>query len=74
MDSSTTVCWTSPFVIEGVPGPFCHFNSIFDGKILLAISGDPALAKEGLEYWGGGARFRIIGGGWSRGAKFPAGT
>ena len=42
MDTSTVICWTSPFVIEGVSGIFCHFNSIFFyEKILLANSVDP---------------------------------
>ena len=26
------ICWTSPFVILGVLGLFCHFYSIFDEK------------------------------------------
>ena len=29
MDSSTVLCWTSPFVILGVSGQFYHFYSIF---------------------------------------------
>ena len=32
VDSSTVICWTSPFVILGVSGLFCHFYSIFDRK------------------------------------------
>ena len=32
VDSSTVICWTSPFVILGVLGVFCRFYSIFDGK------------------------------------------
>ena len=32
VDSSTVICWTSPFVILGVSGLFCRFYSIFDGK------------------------------------------
>ena len=28
VDSSTVICWTSPFVILGVSGLFCHFYSI----------------------------------------------
>ena len=32
VDSSTDICWTSPFVILGVPGLFCRFYSIFYGK------------------------------------------
>ena len=32
VDSSTVICWTSPFVILGVSGVFCHFYSSFDGK------------------------------------------
>ena len=39
--SSTIICWTSPFVILGVSGLFCHFYSIFDKKILLANNVDP---------------------------------
>ena len=31
VDSSIFIRWTSPFVILGVPGLFCRFNSIFDG-------------------------------------------
>ena len=30
VDSSTTICWMSPFVILGVFGLFCHFYSVFD--------------------------------------------
>ena len=32
VDSSTVICWTSPFVIIGVPALFCRFDSNFDGK------------------------------------------
>ena len=32
VDSSTVICWTSPFVILGVSGLFFCFYSIFDGK------------------------------------------
>ena len=32
VDSSTVICWMSPFVILGVSDLFCHFYSIFDGK------------------------------------------
>ena len=32
VDYSTVICWTSPFVILGVLGLFCHFYYIFDGK------------------------------------------
>ena len=32
VDSSTDICWTSPFVILGVWDLFWCFNSIFDGK------------------------------------------
>ena len=32
VDSSTVMCWISPFVILGVSGLFCHFYSYFDGK------------------------------------------
>ena len=32
VDSSTVICWTSPFVILGVSGLFCHIYSIFNGK------------------------------------------
>ena len=28
-DSSTVICWTSPFVSLGMPGLFCSFYSIF---------------------------------------------
>ena len=31
VDSSTVICWTSPFVILGLSGLFCRFYSIFDG-------------------------------------------
>ena len=41
VDYSTIVCWTSPFVILGVLGLFCHFYTIFYGKILLANNVDP---------------------------------
>ena len=30
--SLTAICWTSPFVIIGVSGLFCHFYSIFEVK------------------------------------------
>ena len=30
LDSSTVICWTSPFVILGVSGLFCRFYSIFN--------------------------------------------
>ena len=32
VDSSTDICWTSPFVILGMPDLFCRFYSNFDGK------------------------------------------
>ena len=32
VDSSTVICWRSPFLILGVSGLFCHIYSIFDGK------------------------------------------
>ena len=32
VDSSTVICWASPFVILGVSGLFCGFDSIFDRK------------------------------------------
>ena len=32
VDSSTVVCWMSPFVILGVSGLFGRCYSIFDGK------------------------------------------
>ena len=41
MDSTTVICWTSPFVILGVSGLFCLFYSGFDGKALFANSVDP---------------------------------
>ena len=41
VDSSTAICWMCPFLILGVLGLFCHFYSIFDGKILLANNVDP---------------------------------
>ena len=30
VDSSTIICWKSPFVILGMADPFCALNSIFD--------------------------------------------
>ena len=41
IDSSTVICWTSPFVILGVLGLFCLFHSIFSWKIVLANTVDP---------------------------------
>ena len=41
VDTSTVICWVSPFVILGVSGQFCHFYFIFAGKILLANTVDP---------------------------------
>ena len=39
MDSSTVICWMSPFFVLGVSGLFC---CIFDGNfILLANNTDP---------------------------------
>ena len=32
VNSSTVICWTSPFDNLGVLGLFCNFYSIFDGK------------------------------------------
>ena len=32
VDSSTVMCWTSPFVILGVFGLFCLFCFIFNGE------------------------------------------
>ena len=32
VDTSSVICWMSPFVILGVSGLLCHFYSIFDGK------------------------------------------
>ena len=32
VDSSTIICWASPFVILRVSDLFCCFYSIFDGK------------------------------------------
>ena len=32
VDFATVMCWMGPFVILGVPGLFCCFNSIFDGN------------------------------------------
>ena len=32
MDSSTVICWTSPFVIFGMSGLCFPLNSNFDGK------------------------------------------
>ena len=32
IDSSTVICWTSPFAILGVSGLFCHFYTVFVGK------------------------------------------
>ena len=40
LDSSTAICWTSPFVIFGVPGLFCHFF-YFWWNIMLANNVDP---------------------------------
>ena len=31
VDSSTVICWTSPFVILGVSGLLSRFYSMFDG-------------------------------------------
>ena len=31
VDSSTVICWTSPFVILGVSSVFCRYYFIFDG-------------------------------------------
>ena len=41
VDSSIVLYWISPSVILGVLGKFCHFYSIFGGKILLPNSVDP---------------------------------
>ena len=42
MDSSTVICWMSPFIILGVSGLVCRFYSIFDGKsYVIANSVDP---------------------------------
>ena len=32
VDSSTVICWASPFVILGVSDLFCRFYFISDGK------------------------------------------
>ena len=32
VDTSTMICWTSPFAILGVSGLFCCFHSILDRK------------------------------------------
>ena len=32
VDPFPVICWTSPFVILGMLGLFCHFYSIFDGR------------------------------------------
>ena len=32
VDSPTIICWKGPLVILGVPGLFCRFYPIFDGK------------------------------------------
>ena len=37
VDSSTYICWTSPFVILGV---FCCFYSNFDGKLANTVDPD----------------------------------
>ena len=37
VDSSTYICWTSPFVILGV---FCLFYSNFDGKLAKTVDPD----------------------------------
>ena len=44
VDSSTVICWMSPFVILGVWGLFWCFYSIFLLKIMLATTVDPDLA------------------------------
>ena len=41
IDSSTAICWTSPFVILGMSYLFCRFYPVFDAKILLANNVDP---------------------------------
>ena len=40
VNSSTGICWMSPFVILGMPVLFCHYY-IFNGKILLVNNVDP---------------------------------
>ena len=37
VESSTYICWTSPFVILGV---FCFFYSNFDGKLANTVDPD----------------------------------
>ena len=32
VDSSTVICWMSPYVVLGVSCLFCPFHSICDGK------------------------------------------
>ena len=32
VDSSTVICWTSPFVLSGVSGVFCRLYTFSDGK------------------------------------------
>ena len=41
VDSSTVICWASPFFILGVSDLFCCFYSIFSWKILLTNNVDP---------------------------------
>ena len=40
MNSSTAICWMSPFVILGLSGSFCSFI-LFFMEILLANNLDP---------------------------------
>ena len=40
MESSSVVCWVSPFVILGVSGLFCCFYSTIDGKSCKANNVD----------------------------------
>ena len=41
MSSPTVICWTNPFVVLAASVLFCHFYSIFDGKIPLTNTVDP---------------------------------
>ena len=38
VDYSTVICWMSPFIILQVSVLFCHFYSIFDGKMENPVS------------------------------------
>ena len=50
VESSTVICWTSSFVILGVPGLFCRCYYIFLWKILSANTVDPDQTSEDVAY------------------------